>query len=166
MKFGVSFQSHIQNSWKHALLAEQMELDNAWFVDTQMIASDVFACLALAAERTQKITLGTAVAIAGTRIAPVIAHSIATVNQLAPGRVILGLGTGHTAWRAMGMPPVNLEMFRHTIDVCRGLLRGEEVEYRERGRQNRIHFFDIEHGYINVRDPQGERASTLVKRRS
>jgi alkanesulfonate monooxygenase SsuD/methylene tetrahydromethanopterin reductase-like flavin-dependent oxidoreductase (luciferase family) len=108
--------------------------------------------MALAAEHTQKIILGTAVAIAGTRIAPVTAHSIATINQLAPGRVILGVGTGHTAWRAMGMPPVKLDTFRHTIEVCRGLLRGEEVEYHERGRQSRIHFFDLEHGYINVRD--------------
>ena len=33
-------------------------------------------------------------------------------------RVILGLGTGHTAWRAMGMPPVRLDTFRHTIEVC------------------------------------------------
>jgi 5,10-methylenetetrahydromethanopterin reductase len=53
----------------------------------------------------------------------------------------------------MGMPPIKLETFRHTIEVCRGLLRGEMVEYHERGRQHRIHFFDTEHGYINVRDP-------------
>lgn len=152
MHFGISFQSHIQNSWKHAMLAEQMGFSNAWFVDTQMLASDVYACMALAAEHTQKITLGTAVAIAGTRIAPVIAHSIATINQLAPGRVILGLGTGHTAWRAMGMPPVRLDTFRHTIEVCQGLLRGEEIAYRERGKSSRIRFFDLEHGYINVRD--------------
>jgi alkanesulfonate monooxygenase SsuD/methylene tetrahydromethanopterin reductase-like flavin-dependent oxidoreductase (luciferase family) len=152
MHFGISFQSHIQNSWKHAMLAEQMGFSNAWFLDTQMLASDVYACMALAAEHTQKITLGTAVAIAGTRIAPVIAHSIATINQLAPGRVILGLGTGHTAWRAMGMPPVRLDTFRHTIEVCQGLLRGEEIEYRERGKSSRIRFFDLEHGYINVRD--------------
>ena len=152
MNFGVSFQSHIGNSWKHALLAEQMGFTNAWFVDTQMLASDVYSCMALAAEHTERIRLGTAVAIAGTRIAPVIAHSIATINQIAPGRVILGLGTGHTAWRAMGMAPVRLETFRHTIEVCRGLLRGEEVEYRDRGRQNRIRFLDLTHGYINVRD--------------
>lgn len=152
MHFGISFQSHIQNSWKHAMLAEQMGFSNAWFVDTQMLASDVYACMALAAEHTQKITLGTAVAIAGTRVAPVIAHSIATINQLAPGRVILGLGTGHTAWRAMGMPPVRLDAFRHTIEVCQGLLRGEAVEYHERGKSSRIRFFDLEHGYINVRD--------------
>jgi len=153
MDFGVSFQSHIQNSWKHAMLAEQMGFSNAWFVDTQMLASDVFACMTLAAEHTSTIRLGTAVAIAGTRIAPVIAHSIATVNQLAPGRVILGMGTGHTAWRAMGMPPVRLDHFRHTIAVCRGLLRGERVEYQERGRTSTVRFFDLEHGYINVNDP-------------
>lgn len=33
-------------------------------------------------------------------------HSIATINQLAPGRVILGFGTGHTGRRVMGLPPV------------------------------------------------------------
>jgi alkanesulfonate monooxygenase SsuD/methylene tetrahydromethanopterin reductase-like flavin-dependent oxidoreductase (luciferase family) len=153
MDFGVSFQSHILNSWKHAMLAEQMGLSHAWFVDTQMLASDVYACLTLAAEHTRTIHLGTAVAVAGTRIAPVIAHSIATVNQLAPGRVILGLGTGHTAWRAMGLPPVRLAAFRHTIEVCRGLLRGEEAEYHEQGRSSRVRFFDLGHGYINVSDP-------------
>ena len=51
------------------------------------------------------------------------------------------------------MPPVRLETFRHAIEVCQGLLRGKEVDYRERGRQSRIHFFDLEHGYINVQDP-------------
>jgi 5,10-methylenetetrahydromethanopterin reductase len=153
MDFGVSFQSHIHKSWKHAMLAEQMGFTNAWFVDTQMLASDVYACMALAAEHTEKIRLGTAVTIAGTRIAPVIAHSIATVNALAPGRVILGIGTGHTAWRAMGLPPTSLATFRHTIEVCRGLLQGKEVEYHERGRTTNIRFFDVEHGYINVRDP-------------
>ena len=74
MHFGVSFQSHILNSWKHAVLAEQMGFTHAWFVDTQMIASDVYTCMALAAEHTRTIHLGPAVAIAGTRIAPVIAR--------------------------------------------------------------------------------------------
>ena len=152
MKFGVSFQSHIGNSWKHAVLAEQVGFSNAWFVDTQMLASDVYACMSLAAVHTSEIQLGTAVAVAGTRIAPVIAHSIATVNQLAPGRVILGLGTGHTAWRVMNMTPTPIRAFRHTVDVCRKLLRGDTVEYKERGKQSEIRFLDLEHGYINTND--------------
>ena len=153
MDFGVGFQSHINNGWKHAVLAEQLGFTNAWFVDSQMITSDVYACMALAAEHTQTIRLGTGVTIAGTRIPPVIAHSIATINQLAPGRTILGLGTGHTAWRAMDMPPVSLKEFRHAVEVCQGLLRGESVEYHERGQQGRIRFMDVEHGYINTKDP-------------
>jgi alkanesulfonate monooxygenase SsuD/methylene tetrahydromethanopterin reductase-like flavin-dependent oxidoreductase (luciferase family) len=153
MDFGVGLQSHIHNGWKHAVLAEQMGFTDVWFVDSQMITSDVYACMTLAAEHTKTIRLGTGVTIVGTRIPPVIAHSIATVNQLAPGRVILGLGTGHTAWRAMGMPPVSLKEFRHTIEVCQGLLRGESVEYHERGRQTQIRFMDLDHSYINTRNP-------------
>lgn len=153
MDFGVGFQSHIGNGWKHAVLAEQLGFTNAWFVDSQLITSDVYACLALAAEHTERIRLGTGVTIVGTRIPPVIAHSIATINELAPDRVILGLGTGHTAWRTMGMPPVSLAEFRHAVEVCRGLLRGESVTYRARGRETRIRFQDIEHGYVNTRAP-------------
>ena len=57
MDFGVGFQSHIHNGWKHALLAEQMGFTNAWFVDSQMLTSDVYACrrvMTLAAIRIQK----------------------------------------------------------------------------------------------------------------
>ena len=153
MKFGVGFQSHIEKSWKQTVLAEQMGFHNAWMVDSQLIASDVYACLALAAQNTSTITLGTGVTISDTRIPPVIAHSIATINQLAPGRVILGVGSGHTAWRAMGMPPMPMKAFRHTIEVCRGLLRGERVAYSARGRTSEIRFLDTENGYINIEDP-------------
>ena len=152
MRFGIGFQSHIERSWKHAVLAEQVGFDQAWFIDSQLIASDVFACMTLAAEHTQRIALGTGVAVVDTRIAPVIAHSIATINQLAPGRVALGLGSGHTAWRTMGIPPAPIAAFRHAIEVCRGLLRGESVPFRARGREQEIRFQDTERGYLNVRD--------------
>lgn len=153
MRIGVGFQSHIEKSWRQAVLAEEMGYNNVWFVDSQLIASDVFACMTLAAVNTRRITLGTGVTISDTRIPPVIAHSIATINQLAPGRVALGVGSGHTAWRAMGMPPMPMKAFRHTIEVCRGLLSGGSVEYEARGRRSEIRFLDIENGYINVKDP-------------
>lgn len=87
MDFGVSFQSHIYNSWKYAMLAEQMGLTHAWFVDTQMLASDVYACMALAAEHTGKIRLGTAATIAGTRIAPVWGIGYSGVGRSRPSPV-------------------------------------------------------------------------------
>lgn len=153
MDFGVVFTTHVDQSWKHAVLAEQLGYSHAWFADSHMIYSDVYASMALAAEHTKNIKLATGVAIAGTRIAPVTAHSIATINRLAPGRVILSIGTGHTARRVMGMPAVSLREFRETIQICRGLLRGEEVEYREGERKRWIRFLHLDKGYIDVTHP-------------
>ncbi len=91
-----------------------------------MIWSDCYATLALAAQHPSRIRIGTGVAIPGTRIAPVTAHSIASLNRLAPGRVFLGIGTGHTAMRVMGMQPMRIRDLREYLRVVRPLLRGEE----------------------------------------
>jgi 5,10-methylenetetrahydromethanopterin reductase len=96
MEFGVAFASRVGD---HNLvrLAEELGYEQAWFYDSQMVYSDVYATMALAAYRTQRIRLGTGVAVPSTRMAPTIAHSIATINELAPGRVELGVGVGNTA---------------------------------------------------------------------
>ena len=94
MEFGIGIDTHV-NKWDLVRYAEELGYDRAWVPDSQMIWSDCYATLALAAANTRRIKIGTGVAIAGTRIAPVTAHSIATINQLAPGRTFLGVGTGH-----------------------------------------------------------------------
>ena len=105
MQFGLTITPHIER-WELIRYAEELGYDRAWVPDSQMIWSDCYATLALAAVNTQRIHIGTGVSIAGTRIAPVTAHSIGTINQLAPGRTFLGLGTGHTAMRVMGQDPM------------------------------------------------------------
>ena len=77
--------------------------------------------------------LGTGVAVASSRIAPVTVHSIATINQLAPGRVILGFGTGHTGRRVMGLPPVKQADFREQARLIHDLLRDGEGLYHTEG---------------------------------
>ncbi|HVA79592.1 MAG TPA: LLM class flavin-dependent oxidoreductase, partial [Candidatus Binataceae bacterium] len=72
--------------------AEARGFSHAWIPDSHMIWGDTYACMALAAVSTKHIKLGTGVAIASNRIAPVTVHSIASINQLAPGRTILGFG--------------------------------------------------------------------------
>ena len=79
--------------------------------DSQMLWSDVYASLALAADRTDTINLGTGVAVSGTRPAAVSAAGIATINALAPGRTFFGVGSGNTARRIMGMPPQKIAEF-------------------------------------------------------
>src|SRR4051812_49617403 len=98
-----------------------------------MIWSDVFATMALAASRTSRIRIGTGVAVAGTRPAPVLAAGMATINRLAPGRVFCGVGAGNTAMRIMGHKPVTIAELDQYLTVLRPLLAGEEVDYQWRG---------------------------------
>src|SRR6476659_1053740 len=118
-----------------------------------MLYSDAYAVLALAAQNTSRLRLGTGVAVAPTRIAPVTAHSIASINQLAPGRTFLGIGTGHTAMRVMGQNPMPVAEFREYLKVVRALLRGEAVEYTLAGRTREIKFLHRDRRFINLDDP-------------
>ena len=152
MEFAISYPAR-PDAWKDLVVAEDNGFTHCWFYDSQMIYSDVYVCMALAAERTKKIKLATGVAIPSNRIAPVTAHSIATINQLSPGRVILGLGTGFTGRNTMGLPPVPLATVRSYIQQCRTLLRGEELLYREGSRERAIRFLHQRHGYVNLKDP-------------
>jgi len=149
MQFGVLLPPKM-NEWKVLVEAETLGFDSLWIPDSQMIWSDCYAALALAAEHTSRIRMGTGVAIAGTRIAPVTAHSIASINELAPGRVFLGLGTGHTAMRVMGMSPTKIGQFRDYVRVVRALLDGDEVEYTLNGVSRTIGFLHKDMGFFNL----------------
>src|SRR5690348_4151886 len=152
MEFGIGFDTHIAK-WDLVRYAEELGFDRAWIPDSQMIWSDCYATLALAAANTRRIELGTGVAIAGTRLAPVTAHSIATINALAPGRTFLGIGTGHTAMRVMGQNPMPVNEFREYLRVVRALLRGEAVDYTLHGRTREIKFLHRDRRFINLDDP-------------
>ena len=128
MDFGICVASHIGDI-DYVVRAEALGYSHAWLADSQMIWSDCYAALALSAERTSTINLGTGVAVSGTRPAPVNAASIATINALAPGRTFFGIGTGNTAMRVMGQPPQRIAEFDSYLDTLRPLLRGEEAYY-------------------------------------
>ncbi len=149
MEFGITIAPHIDR-WDLIKYAEELGYDRAWVPDSQMIWSDCYAILALAAVNTTKIKIGTGVSIAGTRIAPVTAHSIGSINQLAPGRVFLGLGTGHTAMRVMGQDPMPVKEFREYLRVVRALLDGEAVDYTYRGETREIEFLHRDRYFVNL----------------
>jgi len=152
MEFAIAYPAR-PDAWKDLVVAEDHGFTHAWFYDSQLLYSDVFVCLALAAEHTKRIKLGPGVAIPSNRIEPVTAHSIATINQLAPGRAMLGIGTGFTGRNTMGLPPVPLGRFRDYVQSCRTLLRGDEVLFHEGERERWIRFLHPDRGYINIKDP-------------
>ena len=133
--------------------AENLGYSHAWVTDSPMIRSNCWAVLALAAHQTRTIKLGTAVNVPGLRLAPVVANGIATINRLAPGRCILGLGTGHTGMRLLGQRPMRLAPFREYVRVVRALLHGDEVDYTLDGETHPIRFQMREHRFIDLDHP-------------
>src|ERR1700674_5155639 len=148
MQFAITVDTHV-SKWDCIKVAEDLGYDRAWVPDSQMIWSDCFATLALAAVNTKRIHIGTGVAIPGTRIAPVTAHSIATINQLAPGRVFLAIGTGETAMRVMGQHPMPLTGFREYLRVVRTMLNGEAVNSSFGGVAREITFLRRDRHFTN-----------------
>ena len=133
--------------------AENLGFSHCWVTDSQMIRSNCWAVLALAAQATRTMRLGTGVNVPGLRLAPAAANGIATINRLAPGRCFIGLGTGHTAMRMLGQKPMRLGPFREYVRVVQALLRGEEVDYALGGETHPIRFQMREHRFIDVEHP-------------
>lgn len=152
MRFGVVIAPKIDD-WAIFKEAEDLGYDVAWACDSQMLWSDCYATLALAAANTSRIALGPGVAAAGTRIAPVTAHSIASVGKLAPGRTQIAVGTGHTSMRVMGQKPMRLKEFRRYLADLRALLRGEDVEVAYAGQPGWTRFLNREHGFVDLEHP-------------
>src|SRR5271154_7176774 len=151
MEFAISYPAR-PDAWKDLVVAEDHGFTQCWFYDSQMLYSDVYVCMALAAEHTKHIRLATGVAIPSNRIEPVTAHSIATINLLAPGRTILGVGTGFTGGNTMGLPPITAERLRSYVEMVRKLLHGDEVLYHEGKRARWIRLLHQDKGYINIKD--------------
>jgi probable F420-dependent oxidoreductase len=70
--------------------AEALGVDGLWTAETR---HDPFLPLALAAEHTQRVSLGTAIAVAFPRSPTVVAHTAWDLQAASGGRVLLGLGT-------------------------------------------------------------------------
>ena len=88
--------------------AEALGVDGLWTAETR---HDPFLPLALAAEHTERVSLGTAIAVAFPRSPTVIAHTAWDLQAASGGRLLLGLGTqvkGHierrfsVTWTAPG----------------------------------------------------------------
>ncbi len=97
--------------------------------DHQHSGRDVYLTLALAAQRTSEIALYPATTNPVTRHPSVLASLAHTLEEIAPGRVILTVGPGYLAVGNIGRPRATLETMRQAILAMRRLLRGETVVF-------------------------------------
>lgn len=108
---------------------EAAGFDGAGILDSQMLSRDTFVVLGQGAATTSRMTLFPAVTNPFTRHASVLAGGIQTVEEMAPGRVKLVIGTGYTSASTIGRKPATLAEMRACIETVRALLAGESVDF-------------------------------------
>ncbi len=106
--------------------AEDAGFGEVWLADHYFLR-DVYVSLAMVAQATSCVRLGTAVTAVQLRHPALIASSAATVDELSGGRSLIGVGPGGFEFPAQfNMHPKSaLTMMREAVEVMRGVLQGD-----------------------------------------
>lgn len=110
------------------MLAEELGFERVWLYDSASIYEDIWIHLALIAEHTSRIGLGTAVLVPNLRHVMTTASAVATVARMAPGRLAVAIGTGFTARLVMNKGALSWATTETYVRQLKGLLAGEVVE--------------------------------------
>jgi 5,10-methylenetetrahydromethanopterin reductase len=107
--------------------AEALGFGRVYLHDSPALYWDVWATLAMVAQQTEHIGLG-ALVIPSLRHVLTTASAVATIEHLAPGRLVVVVGTGFTARAMLGQRPLAWSGVETYIRNLRALLRGEAIE--------------------------------------
>src|SRR5215467_9150887 len=96
MKFdiGILANQPVDTIVRQVQLAEALGYDTAWIADSHLVCRDLYVTHTACALGTTRIRLGPGVTVPHTRHVSVTASAILTLEELAPGRIVLGMGTG------------------------------------------------------------------------
>lgn len=110
-----------------AVAAEAAGFESLWFIDSPAVYGDPFVAMATAASVTTRIRLATGVINPVSRSAVLAAASLASVEALAPGRVMAGVGVGFTGVFALGLERATVAELESYVWSLRTLLDGGEA---------------------------------------
>lgn len=143
----------IREGMDYVRYAESRGFEAVWQAESRLVRDAIVPMAAFAAV-TDRIKVGSGVINNWTRNAAIIAATYATLDDLAPGRILCGLG----AWWDPLASKVGIERrkplkaMRETVEAVRRLLAMETVTYHGEF----VHFTDVEidivHGNREPRD--------------
>jgi 5,10-methylenetetrahydromethanopterin reductase len=110
-----------------ASLGEDGGWDLVGIADTPGNAMDPWVALTLAATHTERVRLAVCVTNLATRHPAITAGAAASVDAVSGGRLILGIGTGHSGVVNVGASVSAPLDFREGLRVTRALLAGERA---------------------------------------
>src|SRR3954464_278524 len=110
MQFGFTLKPDqtIERTLALTRQAEAAGFDYAWLFDSHVLWREPYVLLALMAQATTRLRLGTCVTNPGTRKPSVPASTLAVLDELSGGRMDLGIGRGDSARRVLGKPPTTM----------------------------------------------------------
>jgi 5,10-methylenetetrahydromethanopterin reductase len=135
----------IREGMDHVRYAEAKGFEAVWQAESRLVRESTVPMAAFAAV-TERIRVGSGVADVWSRNPARLAATFSTLDDLAPGRVILGLG----AWwdplaRKVGIDRAHpLTVMREVVRVVRALLANENVTFHGR----HVHLDGVELDYV------------------
>jgi len=109
--------------------ADTLGYDMVGIADTPGIAMDPWVATTLLAEGVRRARVAVCVTNLVTRHPAVAAASIASVDLLAPGRALLGVGVGHSGTRNLGAASLPAGELGEGVTFIKELLRGRPASY-------------------------------------
>src|SRR2546427_893773 len=131
--------------------AEAAGFDAIWIGDsiTARPRHEPLTLLAAVAARTRRVRLGTAVLLPALRNPVVLAHVVGTLDRVAEGRVILGVGIAadtpaiRKEFEAVGVPfERRVGRFLEMLEICRALWTRDHVSFS--GKHFALHDVTVE----------------------
>ena len=118
--------------------AEAAGFDSVWIGDsiTARPRHEPLTLMAAVAARTKRVSVGTAVLLPALRNPVVLAHVVGTLDRVAEGRTILGVGIAadtpaiRKEFAAVGVPwDRRVGRFLETLEICRALWSRDGVSF-------------------------------------
>ncbi len=110
--------------------AEDLGFTHGWTFDSHVLWEEPFVIYSQMLAATEKMVVGPMVTNPGTRDWTVLASLFATLNEMFGPRTVCGMGRGDSALRYIGRKPTTLATMVEAMGVIKGLVAGEEVDYR------------------------------------
>ena len=112
----------IRDGIRYARYAESRDFEAVWQAESRLVR-EATVPMAAYASHTERLRVGSGVVNTWTRNVGLLAATFVTLDDLAPGRIMLGLG----AWwdplaRKVGIDRTSpLQCMRETVEACRRL---------------------------------------------
>lgn len=131
MDFGIVLQTDPPGSKVVDMFAraEDLGFSHGWTFDSHVLWQEPFVIYSKVLDATERMVVGPMVTNPGTRDWTVLASLFATLNEMHGPRTICGMGRGDSALRYIGRKPRTLATMVESMEVIKGLVAGETVQY-------------------------------------